>query len=598
MKRIRKYLAGLLCAVCLLAAFPSGAYAASNNGEPAGFVSQVNSVFMVPQLGGTMPTTAVNYVPNTIVTAEWSPSGPIEVDKEYNFKLRLVLGDGTGYPMYVYAREGTVDIALQFPSGRTRSLVSQTFAENPGIAWQIDYNYVSRPGLWVWGTINYENNVPFTPYHSINYNADGGRIIGSGYPTYAEDGGSVPMSSLPQAEKEGYVFGGWKYDESKYSGLLPLGSVEQALSAVYDAIYLKAIWTEAPESYSLSFDPNGGSGSMGSMTVTEGQSTRLPNNSFTREGYYFTGWNTRADGNGTSYSDGSYAAFYGNTTLYAQWEAESYTLSFEPNGGSGEMAAETVTYGVATRLPENSFTREKYTFTGWNTKADGSGTSYGDRETVSFTEDTVLYAQWKAESYTLSFDPNGGSGEMAAETVTYGVATRLPENIFTREKYSFTGWNTKADGSGTSYGDRATVSFTEDTVLYAQWELVPSYVVLIPDGDDIAIDPVTRIGTAQIGIEAGSVIPEDSRLRLSVNAGKHYEGGYRMMTEAGDCTGYALSYKGSDVDPGGSGKTAVLEEVSSDEVYLGFLREVKAAADPARAAGRYTDLLTFSFAIV
>ena len=77
MKRIRKYLAGLLCAACLLAALPSGAYAASNNVEPAGFVSQVNSVFMVPQLGGTMPTTAVNYVPNTIVTAEWSPSGPI-----------------------------------------------------------------------------------------------------------------------------------------------------------------------------------------------------------------------------------------------------------------------------------------------------------------------------------------------------------------------------------------------------------------------------------------------------------------------------------------------------------------------------------------
>lgn len=599
MKRIRKYLAGLLCTVCLLAAFPSGAYAASNNVEPAGFVSQVNSVFMVPQLGGTMPTTAVN-APNTIVTAEWSPSGLIEVDKEYNFKLRLVLGSASNNPeFYVYAREGTVDIALQFPSGHTRSLVSQTFAENPGIAWQIDYNYVSHPGQWVWGTINYENNVPFTPYHSINYNADGGRIVGSGYPTYAEDGGNVPMSSLPQAEKEGYVFGGWKYDESKYSGLLPLGSVEQSLSAMYGAIYLKAIWTEAPQSYSLSFDPNGGSGSMGSMTVTEGQSTRLPNNSFTREGYYFTGWNTRADGNGTSYSDGAYATFYGNTTLYAQWQKYAdHVVTFYKNDGSGESRSQTIAYGQSGKLEANSFTREGYSFTSWNTKADGSGTSYGDGETVTPGGNMELYAQWNAESYTLSFDANGGNGEMAAESVTYGVATRLPENAFTREKYSFTGWNTKADGSGTSYGDRETVSFTEDTVLYAQWELVPSYVVLIPDGDDIAIDPVTRIGTAQIGIETGSVIPEDRRLRLSVNAGKHYEGGYRMMTEAGDCTGYALSYKGSEVDPGGSGKTAVLEEVSSDEVYRGFLREVRAAADPAKAAGRYTDLLTFSFAIV
>ncbi len=273
-------------------------------------------------------------------------------------------------------------------------------------------------------------------------------------------------------------------------------------------------------------------------------------------------------------------------------------MSFYKNDGSGESRSQTIAYGQSGKLETNSFTREGYSFTGWNTKADGSGISYGDGATVTPGGDLELYAQWKAESHNLSFDPNGGSGEMAAETVTYGVATRLPENAFTREKYSFTGWNTKADGSGTSYGDRETVSFTEDTVLYAQWELVPSYVVLIPDGDDIAIDPVTRIGTAQIGIEAGSVIPEDSRLRLSVNAGKHYEGGYRMRAESGDCTGYALSYKGEQVDPGGSGKTAVLEEVSSDEVYLGFLREVRAVADPARAAGRYTDLLSFSFAIV
>ena len=598
MKRIRRYLAGLLCCFCLLAAFPSGAYASNSYGEPAGFVSQVNSVFMLPQPGGTMPTTAVN-APNTLVTAEWSPSGPMEVDKEYNFKLHLVLGSAINNPeFYVYAREGTVDISLQFPSGRTKSLVSQTFAENPSIAWQIDYNYVSRPGLWVWGAINYESNIPFTPYHSINYNADGGRIIGSGYPTYGEDGGNVPMSSLPQAEKEGYVFGGWKYDEDKY-GLPPLGSVDQALSEMCAPVYLKAIWTEAPESYSLSFEPNGGSGSMTGMTVTEGQSTRLPSNSFTREGYYFTGWNTRADGGGTSYSDGAYASFYGNTTLYAQWQKYAdHVVTFYKNDGSGESRSQTIAYGQSGTLEANSFTREGYRFTGWNTKADGSGTGYSDGATVTPGGNLELYAQWEAESYTLSFDPNGGSGEMAAETVTYGVATRLPENAFTREKYSFIGWNTKADGSGTSYGDRETVSFTEDTVLYAQWELVPSYVVLVPDGDDIVIDPVTRTGTAQIGIEAGSVIPEDSRLRLSVNAGKHYEGGYRLRTKAGDYTGYALSYKGSEIAPGGSGKAAVLEEAGSDEVYQGFLREVKATAYPARAAGSYTDLLTFSFAIV
>lgn len=131
MKRIRKYLAGLLCAACMLTAFPSGAYAASTV-EPAGFIDQINSVLMMPEPGGALPTAAVNYVPNTIVTAEWTPSGTVKVDTPYDFKLIQVLGDERNTPLYVYAREGTIYIALQFPSGRTKTLVSQTFADHPG----------------------------------------------------------------------------------------------------------------------------------------------------------------------------------------------------------------------------------------------------------------------------------------------------------------------------------------------------------------------------------------------------------------------------------------------------------------------------------
>ena len=91
MKQIRKLLA-------LVLVLPSTALAA-NRGEPSGYVSQVNSAFTMPKPGQTLPTTATNYVADTIVTAAWEPSGNVAVDQTYTCKVRLVLGDGDGYPI-------------------------------------------------------------------------------------------------------------------------------------------------------------------------------------------------------------------------------------------------------------------------------------------------------------------------------------------------------------------------------------------------------------------------------------------------------------------------------------------------------------------
>ena len=174
MKQIRKLLALVLACLTLVLALPSTALAA-NRGEPAGYVSQVNSAFTMPKPGQALPTTATNYVADTIVTATWEPSGNVAVDQTYTCKVRLVLGDGDGYPIYVYAQTGYIDIGINYPSGHYESLISQSFADNPSIAWQIDQNYVSNPTTWVWGTVNYSLSV--TPYHSINYNTNGGTIL-------------------------------------------------------------------------------------------------------------------------------------------------------------------------------------------------------------------------------------------------------------------------------------------------------------------------------------------------------------------------------------------------------------------------------------
>ena len=597
MKQIRKLLALVLACLTLVLTLPSTALAA-NRGEPAGYVSQVNSAFTMPKPGQALPTTATNYVADTIVTASWEPSGNVAVDQTYTCKVRLVLGDGDGYPIYVYAQSGYIDIGINYPSGHYESLISQSFADNPGIAWQIDQNYVSNPSTWVWGTVNYSLSV--TPYHSINYNTNGGTITSTGYPTYVADGDSVSQSSLPTATKSGYVFKGWEWDYDK--GLI-LGNLSSALSAVYGPLYLKAVWETEPVNYTLSYNANGGSGSMSSQTVTEGQAAKLKTNTFTKTGYYFTGWNTKANGSGTSYSDGAYATFYGNTTLYAQWEKYADpVITFDKNDGSGTNVTQTVPYGESATLNANSFTRTGYTFSGWNTKADGSGTAYGDGASVSPSSNTTLYAQWQLNSYSFSFDANGGTGSMSGGSAAYGESIQLPGSTFTRPKYTFNGWNTRADGSGTAYADSASLTLTEDTTLYAQWILVTDYTILIPDGDNIVVDPETKIGSAQIGIQSGSTIPEEKQFQMSVNAGTHYDDAaqcYRLRNNTGgQLLFYALAYKGNEVNPGNAQGGVLLETASSDAVFAGFQNRVSVTVGTARTAGRYTDTLTFRFALV
>jgi uncharacterized repeat protein (TIGR02543 family) len=132
-----------------------------------------------------------------------------------------------------------------------------------------------------------------------------------------------------------------------------------------------------------------------------------------------------------------------------------------------------------TALTLNTFTRTGYSFSGWNTAANGSGTAYADGAIYSFAVDITLYAQWTAlQSHTVTFDTNGGTGTMTPQVAN--VPTALTLNTFTRAGYTFEGWNTATNGSGTAYADGATYSFTADITLYAQWIALPSYTIFLP----------------------------------------------------------------------------------------------------------------------
>ena len=177
-------------------------------------------------------------------------------------------------------------------------------------------------------------------------------------------------------------------------------------------------------------------------------------------------------------ADGTYtetaASNAGDTYVYAngKWavKGNEIAINFDPNGGTGTMNAMSVNPGFDNTLPANAFTRADYTFTGWNTEANGSGTRYADGATVNFNADTTLYAQW-TQNPVITFNANGGDGLMPTQTVQPGAAAALTANAFTRADYDFAGWNTAADGTGTAYADGADITASENVTLYAQWTL-------------------------------------------------------------------------------------------------------------------------------
>jgi len=154
-----------------------------------------------------------------------------------------------------------------------------------------------------------------------------------------------------------------------------------------------------------------------------------------------------------------------NVVGYAkETRTSTYKVNFHNNGGTGTMESMTMHYNEAKKIAKNTFTREGYNFIGWNTEADGSGTNYTDEQEINNTtyvegNEIHLYAKWTQNSvYTIEYNANGGTGSIEPQVFEYGVAQKLKKNTFTKEDYAFWHWNTKADGTGTSYKDEEEVN--------------------------------------------------------------------------------------------------------------------------------------------
>ncbi len=166
----------------------------------------------------------------------------------------------------------------------------------------------------------------------------------------------------------------------------------------------------------------------------------------------------------------------GNTILKLYYVEKKYSLTFKANYGT-ETNQVRYDYGDQSIVVLPALSRSGYTFAGWNTQQDGSGTTFmpGDNYALLNT-DGILYAQWiplvTPISTALIYKPNGGDGsDYSVNGNVDDIVTVEDNNWFSRNGYTFTGWNTKADGSGAAYGAGDNYTLIDgDNVLYAQWK--------------------------------------------------------------------------------------------------------------------------------
>jgi len=198
-------------------------------------------------------------------------------------------------------------------------------------------------------------------------------------------------------------------------------------------------------------------------------------NPFTREGYMFTGWNTKPNGSGNAIKEGQKPPVNNNYSLYAQWQkVDTYvTITYKKNANDGQ--ADVIDYlvqGSPYSVKNNPFTRVGYTFAGWNTKPNGTGNAVKEGKNVVVNGEYTLYAQWiMIDAFvTITYKANANDGQLdLIDAVIKGGSYVLRNNPFTRPGYLFTGWNTRADGSGNAGKAGKLVTPNNNQVLYAQW---------------------------------------------------------------------------------------------------------------------------------
>ena len=418
-----------------------------------------------PEIPETMPAKDLSF------KAVWTANGDTKVTVNY-YTEKL---DGSGY-----------DIETVVAAGTTGSEFTAEIKDITGFTFKADGSVTS-------GTVAADGSLVLSVYYTRNsytlsYTVDGKAHTSLTY----KFGETVTAAAAP--EKLGYTFSGW----SGVPSTMPANDVE-------------ASGTFTANTYYVAFDSNGGTGAVDDQQFSYGESKALTANTFERTGYTFAGWSTVANGvGGYNYTDGETVsnlctANGAKYVLYAQWTANTYTVTFSKGAADaeGSMDAQTFTYDVAGRLTANTFVRDGYTFGGWT---DGTNT-YADGEEVKNLAaggNVVLTAVWTANgdtTVTLVYmleQPDGTFDE--AEKIFSKGTTDAVYTVSDAEKKAFTGFTLDETASVLSGVVTADGALTL-TLKYSRNSYSLTYTV---DGAQYGEKKIYKFGEAVTAIEAPS----------------------------------------------------------------------------------------------
>ena len=354
--------------------------------------------------------------------------------------------------------------------------------------------------------------------------------------------------SSTKPSRNGYIFNGWNTQKDGKGTAYASGAAYKH-DQNGGTVTLYAQWTpwKHTVTYDKNVDPSSSSQTVtnmpGNQTKTFDEKLMISSTKPSRNGYIFNGWNTQKDGKGTAYASGAEYKHdqNGNTvTLYAQWTAWKHTVHYNANGGDQNSVPtdQTKTFDQAMILSDKKPTRHGYNFVRWNTKADGTGTSYEVKGNYNHDQNggtVTLYAIWTPWVHTVHYDANGGDQNSVPndQKKTYGQSMNVATKVPTRNEYKFLGWTTGKDGSGTFYnpGDAYYHDQNGQTVtLYAKW--VQLYTVKY-DGNQPAIKGVTVTGSV-----ANQTQGQDESVNLRTNNFKNDSGVYKDWSVGKDAYKY------------------------------------------------------------
>ena len=399
--------------------------------------------------------TSATYQPNSTYSAN-SASTLYAVWEAKTYTITYNANGGTGAPGNQTKKHGeNLILSSTKPQKEGATFNGWAISSSGAVKYNAGDTYTDNAGATlyaVWSTKTY----------TITLNS-----IGSSSTLTKEHGKALTLTT-PSA-REGYEFLGWSESSS-------------ATSATYTSSYnqdkdvtLYAVWKA--KTYTITLNDNYSSGTTTTVTQTHGVAITLPTRS--RTGHTFLGWATSSSATTATYSANSSYTPNQTITLYGIWKINGYTVTYNANGGTGAPDSQLKTQGVSLTISTEVPTRPGYTFQGWGTSKTTTTVSYNPGSNYTQNKDITLYAVWKEDVYTISYDANGGTTSTApsSHTKKYDQSgVTISSSKPSRRRYTFVGWSKAADSKEVVYqpGD----SFTENTsvTLYAVWEssLIPS----------------------------------------------------------------------------------------------------------------------------